>query len=492
MKGLHFSILLSILFLGISSCAPEKSGVQKTGTHPDIFPDYVGVTIPEGIAPLNFRIEWDSVRHSELLIENSEGKSLRVRADQTIKIPLDEWKHLLEVSKGDSLMFHLEVNRNGAWYRFSPFPVYISSDPIDYGLSYRLIAPGYEIYSKMGIYQRSLNSFDQDAIVENTLFQGSCMNCHSFRQTDAENMSLHIRGSQGGTVLLNDGNLKVLDTKTKETLSNCVYPYWHPSGNYIAYSVNKTQQTFHSANPKRIEVFDHASDIVIFDVKRNKLFSCDFLRSGKNMETFPAFSPDGKSLFFCSSKVDTLPLQVKDIRYNLLRIDFDPETGQFGSSVDTLFNAAALDQTVSFPRPSYDGRFIVYTRFNYGNFSIWHPEADLWLYDTQSGTNQPLEALNSNQTESYHSWSSNSRWIVFSSRRVNGLYTMPFIAHIDADGNAGKPFLLPQEDPDFYDMTFYSFNVPEFISQPVNLNLDQLEDAVSNEHIQLRFEEKNN
>ena len=176
----------------------------------------------------------------------------------------------------------------------------------------------------------------------------------------------------------------------------------------------------------------------------------------------------------------------------MLRIDFDPETGQFGSSVDTLFNAAALDQTVSFPRPSYDGRFIVYTRFNYGNFSIWHPEADLWLYDTQSGTNQPLEALNSNQTESYHSWSSNSRWIVFSSRRVNGLYTMPFIAHIDADGNAGKPFLLPQEDPDFYDMTFYSFNVPEFISQPVNLNLNQLEDAVSDEHIQLRFEEKNN
>jgi Tol biopolymer transport system component len=304
-------------------------------------------------------------------------------------------------------------------------------------------------------------------------------------------MSLHIRGPQGGTVLLNDGNLKVLDTKTKETLSNCVYPYWHPSGNYIAYSVNKTQQTFHAADQKRVEVFDHASDIVVFDVNRNTLFSCDLLQGKDYMETFPAFSPDGKSLFFCSAQVDALPLQIKDVKYNLLRIDFDPESGKFGSSVDTIVNASASDHTISFPRPSYDGRFIAYTRFDYGNFSIWHPEADLWLFDTRSGTNKPLEALNSDQTESYHSWSSNSRWIVFSSRRVNGLYTMPFIAHIDADGNSAKPFLLPQEDPDFYDMTFYSFNVPEFINQPVNMNPDRLEEAVNNEHVQLRFEERN-
>ncbi|WP_010662124.1 TolB family protein [Marinilabilia salmonicolor] len=490
MKGLLFS-MVSFLLLATSSCVGGKSEVQKKEGYPEIFPDYIGVTIPSGIAPLNFRIEWDSVRYSELYIENSDGKILRVKAEQTLKMPLDEWKHLLETSKGDSLMFHLDVNRNGEWYRFSPFPVYVSGDPIDYGLSYRLIAPGYEIYSKMGIYQRSLDNFNQNAIVENTLFQGSCMNCHSYRQTNAANMSLHIRGPQGGTVLLEDGNLKVLDTKTKETLSKCVYPYWHPTGNYIAYSVNKTQQTFHAANEKRVEVFDHASDIVIFDVNKNTLFSCDHLQSKNHMETFPAFSPDGKSLFFCSARVDTLPLQIKNIKYNLMRIDFDPETGMFGSAIDTLFNAAELDQSVSFPRPSYDGRFIVYTKFNYGNFSIWHPEADLWLYDTETGINKPLETLNSDQTESYHSWSSNSRWMVFSSRRVNGLYTMPFIAHIDEQGNAGKPFLLPQEDPDFYDMTFYSFNVPEFINQPVNMNLGQLEEAVKNEHVQLSFEKRN-
>ncbi|WP_291858721.1 hypothetical protein [Marinilabilia sp.] len=490
MKGLVFSII-SFLMLLNGACQGEKTVVQEKDEYPHIFPDYVGVTIPLGIAPLNFRIELDSVFRSELNIQNSSGQNIVVKSGKNISIPIDEWKHLLKTSKGDSLMFHLDINRKGTWFRFSPFPVYVSRDSIDYGLSYRLIAPGYEIYSKMGIYQRSLNDFEQNAIVENTLFQGSCMNCHCYKQTSADNMSLHIRGPQGGTVLLKEGNLNVLDTKTKETLSNCVYPYWHPSGNYIAYSVNKTQQTFHAAHEKRIEVFDHASDIVVYDIKNNALFSCDQLQSDNHMETFPAFSPDGKSLFFCSAQVDSLPLQIENIKYSLLRIAFNPETGKFGPSVDTLFNAAGLDKTVSFPRPSYDGRFIMFTSFDYGNFSIWHQEADLWLYDTETGVNRPLDELNSDQTESYHSWSSNSRWIVFSSRRQNGLYTMPFIAHIDEQGNPGKPFLLPQEDPDYYDMTFYSFNVPEFINGPVDMDLDELEKTVNSEHIQVVFGRSN-
>lgn len=54
-----------------------------------------------------------------------------------------------------------------------------------------------------------------------------------------------------------------------------------------------------------------------------------------------------------------------------------------------------------------------------------------------------LKEVNSSDAESYHSWSSNSRWFVFSSRRDDGLYTRLYIAHASPDEQIGKP-LAPE------------------------------------------------
>ena len=56
---------------------------------------------------------------------------------------------------------------------------------------------------------------------------------------------------------------------------------------------------------------------------------------------------------------------------------------------------------------------------------------------------------------------------LFSSRRMDGLYTRPFIAYIDEKGQACKPFLLPQKDTDFYFRFMKSYNIPEFITGEV-------------------------
>lgn len=121
------------------------------------------------------------------------------------------------------------------------------------------------------------------------------------------------------------------------------------------------------------------------------------------------------------------------------------------------------------PRISPDGKWLVVTVADYGCFPIWHHEADLCIINLQTKECQPLSAANSRDTESYHSWSSNGRWLVFGSRRVNGLYTMPYICHIDKNGKASKPFLLPQKSPDFYDKCLKSFNIPEFVKDKVEL-----------------------
>jgi hypothetical protein len=81
--------------------------------------------------------------------------------------------------------------------------------------------------------------------------------------------------------------------------------------------------------------------------------------------------------------------------------------------------------------------------------------------DLQTGTIDTLGVVNSAKSDTYHSWSSNSRWFVFASKRDDGLYGKPYFCYIDREGRAHKPFCLPQRYPRFYDNTLKSFNAPE-------------------------------
>ena len=162
-----------------------------------------------------------------------------------------------------------------------------------------------------------------------------------------------------------------------------------------------------------------------------------------------------------------MPKEYDQVKYSLCSVSFDPSTCSFGTEIDTLYNAVSDKRSASFPRVSPDGNYLLYTLSGYGNFSIWHKDADLYMVDLESKQSYPLENVNSNDVESYHSWSSNSRWIVFSSRRIDGLYTRPFFAYIDENGQAHKPFLLPQKETDFYFRFMKSYNIPEFITGKV-------------------------
>jgi dipeptidyl aminopeptidase/acylaminoacyl peptidase len=162
-----------------------------------------------------------------------------------------------------------------------------------------------------------------------------------------------------------------------------------------------------------------------------------------------------------------MPKSFEEVKYSLCRVDFNPDSRAFGQVVDTLYNAADGGKSVSFPRVSPDGKYLLYTLAAFGNFSIWHADADLHMINLQTGIHDSLTLVNSPEVDSYHSWSSNSRWFVFSSRRMDGLYTRPYISYIDANGKACKPFLLPQKDTDFYLQFMKSYNIPEFVTGKV-------------------------
>jgi hypothetical protein len=85
--------------------------------------------------------------------------------------------------------------------------------------------------------------------------------------------------------------------------------------------------------------------------------------------------------------------------------------------------------------------------------------------------------INSDETESYHTWSLNGRWLVFSSKRMDGRSARPHFVHIDSDGKHGKEFVLPQKDPTLYSRMLESFNIPEFVNGRINVNPGDFADA---------------
>lgn len=126
----------------------------------------------------------------------------------------------------------------------SSFSIQVIKDKIDPYLVYRRIAPGYRMWNRMGIYQRCLEDFTEETFLDNKQTNNNCMNCHSFCMQNPDRMLFHQRALHAGTYILTDGDIEKLDTKTERTISALVYPAWHPSGRYVAFSTNDTKQDF--------------------------------------------------------------------------------------------------------------------------------------------------------------------------------------------------------------------------------------------------------
>lgn len=468
MKKIYVFMMAAMM---LASCTEKPENVTRVDKVPAIFPDYSGVTIPDGIAPMDFNVTGDDYDCVDVTVKGSKGGEVHSNGDYA-KFDLDDWHSLTRQNKGGTLTFTVCVEKDGKWTQYKDFTMTVSPYAIgDWGLTYRRIAPGYEVYGHMGIYQRDLSTFDETPIFDNLAAPGACVNCHTPNRTNPDQYTFHVRGEHGATVVRRDGKEELLKAKNDSIHGSMVYPYWHPSGKYCAYSTNNTHQSFHSVRSERIEVFDQSSDVFVYEPSTHQLILDSLLMTKDHYETYPAFSPDGRTLYFCSSTAEPIPSGYKDIKYNICKIAFNPDNGTFGTRVDTIFNARKMGKSATHPRPSYDGRYLMFTMSDYGCFPIWHKEADNWLLDLRTGKAQPMTAANSDNTDSWHNWSTNSHWFVFTSRRGDGLYTRLYIASVDDKGNVSKPFLLPQENPlDYYDKLLDSYNTPDFTTKPVKLD----------------------
>lgn len=454
------NIINALVLMAVVACQPDVRVVSHSSDVPRLSPDYAGVTVPCNIAPLCFSVE--GIDEAALIVKGGNDSICMTTSDGNFNLPDDQWHSLLDGNKDKALTLTVCRKTDGGWQALAPVNVYVSADSIDPYVVYRRIQPGYGLWDRMGIYQRNLETYDEEPVYENREGSGNCVNCHSFNQGNPEQWQLHVRRNHKGTYVVSNGQTKNISQQSMgvEKPVTYVYPSWHPGGRYIAYSSNKTFFHIHTADKNRWEVMDDGSDVMVVDSETGSVVKSPLLSASDRYETFPCFSPDGRWLYYSTAAaVDTLVRQYDKVHYSICRIPFDATRATFGNAVDTIHSISG--QSLYMPRLSPDGAWLSCVRSAYGNFGVCHRDATLSIKSLRDAA---APAVSPQGNASWHSWSSNSRWIVFSSKRDDGQYTRLYFMHIDKKGRCTKAFVMPQRNArNYYDMMMDAYNIPELV-----------------------------
>ncbi len=464
-------ILLSLTFgCLLAGCAERTLSDSVYGSDGPavIFPDYKDVTVPVNIAPLNFHYAVEGAEKATTVF-SVDGRTV-TKHGLEVRWTVRQWKKFLSDAAGKTVSVQSEIETgertvNDSW------DIYVSEDRIDPYLTYRLIEPAYQMWNEVSIKERDIETFEERTICDYGHTDNACMNCHIHGQQRGDLSMFYIRGAHGGAILNNGGELRKLTLNAEGMLSGTVYGDIHPSGRYGVFSTNIVIPSFHSMAGKRMEVYDTASDLTVADFDNNRMVNLPHVARGDRFETFPCFSADGEYVFFCAADTLAVPEQLTELKYSLLMASFDAENGHIGERMDTVWNGILHDASACHPKASPDGRWLMFTNASYGTFPINHSECSLNMVDLRTGEVNTLDAVSGDKSDTYHSWSSSSRWFVFASKRGDGQYGKPYFCHLDEDGNPSKPFVLPQKSAYFYEYNLKSFNIPDLGKTKAEISL---------------------
>ena len=465
-RKLYMCVFMIIICFLNTSCKKTPDIFIEANKEINIYPDYRDITIPPNIAVLNFSVidsadcYFFSIASTNGVVINKKNKS------GLLKLKNKTWQKLLNNS--EKLIYNIYLKNNNKWVKFPPFENTIALDSIDSYITYRYFLPSFQVINNVGIYRRNISNFDVQSIIK-TNYENLCFNCHVYAANDSHYSMFHEREkNMGGTVISSNGKIFKIVPKTGSMSNSATYAAWHPSGKYIAFSANKVDQIIYTSAQRR-DAYDISSDLVIYNIENNIMFSDSVIYGEKYLETYPCWDPKGEYLYFCrtaykyADSVKTIfdVAKYKNVKYDLMRIRFSEQERCFGKP-EYVLKADSINKSIVLPRISPNGRYILFCALDYGNFPIFHKESDLWVLDLKNKQCNKVKGVNSNFAEGYHSWSKNGQWITYSSKAIDGAHTTLWLTYFNNPERVGKPFVLPQKDPLFYKTFIKSFSVPEF------------------------------
>lgn len=309
-----------------------------------------------------------------------------------------------------------------------------------------------------------------------------CASCHAF-SSDGKRMSMEYNfGNDNGAQFIAEVREEIVLGK-KDMFSWSDFPRggilpptrglfgrMSPSGRYAAASVNEISYAAVMNDLAYSQLFFPTYGVIaVYDSGSGSMKLLPGASDDRFVQANPTWSPDEQSLFFCRARtknevhrdirnVDTVFEKRNIYELNrLFNIQFDiyrvPFNHGNGGNAEPLEGASDNGMSNYFARCSPDGKWIVFTRSRSG--IMLQPDSELWIVPARGGEARRMRC-NRSSFNSWHSWSSNGRWLLFSSK-ANGPYTEIFLTHVDENGEDSQPVLLSR----FSDSGFAA-NVPEF------------------------------
>lgn len=312
-----------------------------------------------------------------------------------------------------------------------------------------------------------------------------CGNCHSFADNGTVlGLDVDYGNDKGAYAVIPTAKKMVMDDEKIITwadykrvdgeLTFGLMSRVSPTGRYVISTVKDRSVFVATPEIAFSQLFFPIKGIlVVYDRETQKFEALPGADDPQYVQTNAVWSPDGKTIVFARSKAyqaafmdqkNAALIDEKDVpeftrdhkpfRYDLYRIPFNDGKG---GKAEPIEGASGDGKSNFFAKFSPDGKWIVFCKAN--SYMLLQPDSELYIVPTAGGVARRLR-YNTALMNSWHSWSSNSRWLVFSSK-VNTPYTQLFLTHIDENGNDSPPVLLERfTSPD------RAANIPEFVKLP--------------------------
>jgi tetratricopeptide (TPR) repeat protein len=310
-----------------------------------------------------------------------------------------------------------------------------------------------------------------------------CGNCHSFSANgQILAMDVDYANSKGSYVITQVAEQMVLATSNIITWNDYrkedkeqtfgLLSQISPDGRFVVSTVKDESVFVPRPDMAFSQLFFPIKGILcIYDRQTNTFQALPGADDPQYVQSNPSWSPDGKYIVFARTKAYKLknisgPRKIllsqeeckefteegKPFLFDLYRIPFNDGKG---GTPEPLDGASNNGMSNFFAKYSPDGRWIVFCKAK--SYMLLQPDSELYIIPAQGGQPRKLQC-NTNRMNSWHSWSPNSKWLVFSSK-ANSVYTQLFLTHIDEQGNSTPAVLLSH-----LTASDRAANIPEFIN----------------------------
>jgi len=353
----------------------------------------------------------------------------------------------------------------------------IAREPADNFIVYRVVVPPFSSKKTPDIWMRDIRTDREKCLL--SAHQKYCINCHTFsdKQGNRGKLGLQIRSLSGAKRSSKAPDLRmylaIYDMDRQEgfkaqlpfEVQMSTFMAWSPSGDKLAYSANQKLATLSPVTFETQHAGTVTSDIAIYDLDQNATYLLPEASDPDWLENYPCWSPDGRKFVFARAPTGQHPAA---LRYDLFVIrDEDGE-----QKARPIVGASNNERSNYFPRFSPNGKWLSFCQCDGGD--LIRSSSDIYVVDGElNAPPRRLEFNTENSADSWHSWSSNSRWLVFVSKRRDGAFAYLYLTRIDDYGCASPAVPLPiKKEP------LASYNIPEFIANAPPAQDKELYDSI--------------